>query len=620
MNVPSHPSSRLRRLALVSGVAAISAAMLRADTRGTAPEETDGAVDREEIVVSASRSRQDPKFTASSVTLLSLAELDESQVVDLRTALAREPGAAIVNTGATGSQSSIFLRGGSSHQTLLFVDGVRMNDRAAAYANFLGGADLEGLGRLEVLRGPQSTLYGSSAMGGVIAMDTLAAGEGPASGRVVAQAGSFGTWGGGLAARGGLGALGYSASASRLETDNDRANNRYDVWNYAARVQFSPAESPLVLGGTLRRQDSTYEEPGSERAPFPGVVDSGNTLGTVFAEARPSDGFTSRLTAALHERDYRFETAFGPSTSDNRREIVDWLNTWSASERLELVGGANYERSRYRVNGDASRDEVAAGYVSGIYRALETLTLTAGARFDDFDSFGNATTGRAGAAWNVREDTKLRVTYGTGFSAPGSDDRSGVPSWGQLPNRDLKPERVKGWDAGIDHVFRGGDVMAGVTWFRHEYRNLFEWESLPDYQGMIVNRARATTQGVETALSARLSGAVKARVGYTYLDARNDSDAVRLVRRPRHAADAEVTARVASPWVVGAGVHMIADRVDGSGPLEDYTTVRLFTSYRASENLLLRLRVENLFDANYEEVPGYPALPVGVFAGVEWAF
>jgi vitamin B12 transporter len=133
MHLRRHPSARLRRLALLSGAATLSTAAFCAATPATT-EDAGAAVDREEIVVSASRSRQDPKYTASSVTLLSLAELDESQVVDLRTALAREPGAAIVNTGATGSQSSIFLRGGSSHQTLLFVDGVRMNDRAAAYA------------------------------------------------------------------------------------------------------------------------------------------------------------------------------------------------------------------------------------------------------------------------------------------------------------------------------------------------------------------------------------------------------------------------------------------------------------------------------------------------------
>ena len=620
------------RFALVAGVASLAtAARVHADDSasgaGASTDKSPAIVAREEIVISASRSRQDARYTASSVTLLSLPELKESQILDLRSALAREPGASIVTTGATGSQSSIFLRGGSSHQTLLFVDGVRMNDRSAAYVNFLGGADLAGLGRLEVLRGPQSTLYGSSAMGGVIAMDTLGVGDGPAHGRVTAGGGSFGTWGAGIEAQGGAGALGYSASAAYLDTDNDRPGNGYDVWNTSARLQFAPSESPVLLGATWRRQDGSYEEPGSTQSPFPGQVDSTNSLGTLFAEVMPFDGLTSRLTAALHERDYRYISVpdtwgMGPTVTENRREIVDWQNTWSATERLELVGGANYERSRYRINSETTRDEVAAGYVSATYRALETLTLTAGARLDDFDSFGSAVTGRGGLAWNATPATKVRVTYGTGFAAPGSDDRFGVPQWGQVGNPDLRPEKVRGWDAGIDQTFLGGDVVASATWFRHDYRNLFEWQyvNLETFEGRTVNRARATTQGVETALAVRITAAVKGRFGYTYLDARNDSDDVRLVRRPRHALDAEVTARVAAPWIVGLGAHAVVDRVDAAGPLEDYTLVRAFASYRAAENILLKVRVENLFDEEYEEVPGYPALPVGIFGAVEWAF
>ncbi|MBE2213697.1 MAG: TonB-dependent receptor [Opitutaceae bacterium] len=630
MNARLFTTTGLRRLALVSGVAALSAAGLRADTgvaaptAPTAPDAADeAAIDREEIVVSASRSRNDPKYTASSVTLVSLAELDESQVVELQAALGREPGVAVVSTGATGSQSSIFMRGGSSHQTLLFVDGVRMNDRAASYVNFLGGAGVDGLGRLEVLRGPQSGLYGSSAMGGVIAMDTLPVGDGPAHGRVMAGGGSFGTWGAGLEGRGGLGALGYSASVGYGETDNDRPGNAYDAWSYAGRVEFAPADSPLVLGGTFRRQDGTYEEPGSTQSPFPGVVDSANTLGTAFAEVRPSDGFSSRLTAAVHKRDYAFTSAFGTSGTENRREILDWLNTWSVSEQVELVGGANYERSRYEVGTDTTRDEVAAGFASAIYRPMRTLTLTASGRLDDFDSFGSAATGRLGAAWNATDSTKLRATFGNGFSAPGSDDRFGVPQWGQLPNDTLQAEEVEGWDIGVDQALRGGDITLGLTWFRHDYRNLFEWEyvNFETFEGMTVNRARARTEGVETSIDARITASVKARLGYTYLDARNETDDVRLVRRPRHVLDAEVTTRPASAWTIGAGLHLVADRVESGGTeLEDYTTVRLFTSYRAAEDILLKLRVENLFDAEYEEVLGYPALPIGVFAGVEWAF
>jgi len=630
MNARRLSTTALRRHVLVSVAALVSCAGLRADTDTGAATPTatvdlaatETAVDREEMVISASRSRNDPKYTASSVTLISLTELDESQIVLLPDALAREPGVSVVSTGATGSQSSVFMRGGSSHQTLFFVDGVRMNDRSASYINFLGGAGLDGLGRLEVLRGPQSGLYGSSAMGGVVSMDTLPVGDGPARGRVFAGGGSFGSWGAGLEGRGGLGSLGYSASLGYGETDNDRAGNHYDAWSYAGRLEYAPSSGTVVFGGTLRRQDGTYEEPGSTLFPFPGVVDSANTLGTAFAEVRPSAGFTSRLTAALHQRDYAFASAFGTSTNENRREILDWLNTWSASEQVELVGGANFERSRYTIGSDSTRDDVAAAFVSAIYRPLDVLTLTASGRFDDFDSFGSATTGRLGAAWNATATTKVRATFGNGFSAPGSDDRFGVPAWGQLANPDLQAEEVDGWDIGVDQTLRGGDVVLGLTYFRHDYRNLFEWETVDfvTFEGMIVNRARARTEGLEAAVSARVTDAIKARLGYTYLDARNETDDLRLIRRPRHLLDAEVTARPARAWLVGAGVHLVADRVDTSGPVEDYTTVRVFASWRAAENILLKLRAENLFDAEYEEVPGYPALPVGVFGGVEWSF
>ena len=164
----------LSRLAGWSLLASACAATPLA-TRAQAPVEQLDA-----YVVSATRTPQDPKLSSSSITLLPLADLQTAQTVDLRTALAQTPGVAVVSSGATGGQSSVFLRGADSDQTLFVVDGVRMNDRSTAYLNFLSGADLLGLERGEVLRGPQSTLYGSSAMGGVILLETAHGGGQPA--------------------------------------------------------------------------------------------------------------------------------------------------------------------------------------------------------------------------------------------------------------------------------------------------------------------------------------------------------------------------------------------------------------------------------------------------------
>lgn len=615
---PMHSSSRPRLLGWFFFLACAATTALRAQTVALPP--SNDSVDLQMLVVSASRTPQDPRITPSSVAVLSIEELAQSQVVDLHTALAGQPGINLVNTGSTGGGSAIFLRGASPHQTLLVVDGVRMNDRTASYANFLAGADLGGVGHLEVLRGAQSTLYGSSAMGGVILLETTR-GVGDLSGSVAGLVGSFDTFGGAVTTQGTAASLSYSGSVSRFVTSNDAAFNDFKAWNYSTRIEYA-ATPELLVGATFRGQNAHYEEPGSRLFPSPGTVDADNYLTTAFAQLRVSDAITSRVTLALHHRDYTFGSQYGVSDLKNLRKILDWQNTWQASRQLEIVAGANFERSSFTVDGGRSKDEVGAGYVSATARPIDTVTLTGGVRYDDFKSVGSATTWRTGAAWRPVTATKLHATYGTGFSAPGSDDRYGVPEFGQLPNPGLRPEKSRGWDAGVDQDLLGGKAMVSATYFHNRFTDLFEWEYVDfvTFQGRTVNRARATTSGLEFAATGRLTSGVKARLGYTYLDAKDDGNGRRLIRRPRHVLDAELRAQPIKPWIVGLGLHGVMDRREGAGRIEDYTTVRLFTSYAVNEHLIVKARVENALNESYEEVLGYASLPRGIFGSVEWRF
>ena len=571
-------------------------------------------------VVSATRTPQELQFTPSSVTVLSLGELGAAQVSDLRTALAEIPGLYVASTGPTGGQSSVFLRGASSHQTLFIVDGVRMNDRAAGYFNFLGGADLAGLDRFEVLRGPQSTLYGSSAMGGVILLDT-AHGCGAAAGQVEATGGAFDTVGATVAVTGGAGGLGGSAVLGRLHTANDLPQNGYEQWAWAARLedQLTPE---LLLGVTARGQQGDYDEVGSRLYASPGHVAADNYLTTVYADWRRDRDFASRLTVAEHQRGYTYRAAWGTSELRNRRDIVDWQNTWADFEGAEVVLGGNLERARYSIDGVRTTDHSAAGFLSSTAHPAKTVTVDAGLRYDEFKSVGGAATWRTGVSWVPAPGTKLRATYGTGFTAPGSDDRYGVPQWGQLGNASLRPEKSRGWDVGVDQTLAGGAVALSATYFNNRFRDLFEYAitDYTTYTGQIVNRARATTSGAELAAGATFVRFVHARLAYTYLEARDDTDGVRLIRRPRHVADAEIRVQPAPPWTVGVGLHGVADRVESGGRIEDYTTVRLFASYAVVKNLVLKARVENALDERYEEVLGYAALPRGAYGSVEWKF
>jgi vitamin B12 transporter len=613
----SVPSVRFARRSVIAVSALVASVGLFAQSAPADHSSPAVALDR--FVLSASRTPQDPHYTPSSVTVLSLEDLHTAQVTTLAAALNEQPGVILYNTGAVGGQSGILLRGANSDQTLFVVDGVRMNDRSAEYLNFLGSADLGGIDRLEVLRGPQSTLYGSSAMGGVILVNT-AHGSGTTHGTLAATGGSFDTLGGSADLGGAIQGLSYAASVGRFVTENDRPHNASHQWNAAARLEYAAAPG-LLVGATFRGLNARYDEPGSRLYPFPGTVQSENALTTVYGEARAGEEFTSRLTVASHLREYTWRSGGFAAPQSNNREILDWQNTWTPSHAAEIVAGANFERSRYVIDGRGDSDRVSAGYVSGTLRPADAVTLTGGVRYDHYRSVGSATTGRAGLAWLPVKGTKLHATYGTGFNAPSVADRYGVPDWGQLANPSLVPEKSRGWDAGIEQEFADGTVTLSATYFQNKFRNLFEWEyvNYVTYEGRTANRSHASTDGIELAATARVNRSVQTRVSYTYLDAHNDDTGARLIRRPRHNGDAELRGQIAAPWTAGVGLHFVASNMDYAA-FGGYTTARVFTSYAVRPDLLLKVRVENALNRRYEEVYGYPALPRGFFGSVEWKF
>lgn len=618
-------ATRSVRLALILTALCGALASARAQNNTGSTDDVGDLVQGESYVVSATRSTQDPRHTPSAVSVVPLDALRDEQVSTLGAALAREPGLYVSTAGPTGGQTSVFMRGANSDQTLFVVDGVRINDRSTSYVNFLGGADLGGFDRVEVLRGPQSTLYGSSAMGGMVYM-TTAHGQGAPSAAVTAHGGSFDTLGGSLSAQGAAGGLGYSASLARFQTDNDQPKSGYEQWSYATRLEANATDA-LLLGATFRGQNGELEQTGSRFFPSPGLATEDSYLATAYAEAKVNDALRSRLTLALHRRIYDWTDLSGSpwatnSALRNRRTILDWQNTWAASDRAEVVAGANFERSRYDVNGVPSNDDVAAGFVTGTMRATDDVTLIGGLRHDSFDSVGDATTWHTGVAWRTAPNTKLRATYGTGFGAPGSDDRYGVAAWGQLPNPTIRPEKSRGWDAGIEQTLADGKTTVSATYFRNRFKDLFQWQTVNfvTFQGRTENVARATTEGIELAVDAKPAEGWAVRAGYTYLEAKNDSTGLRLIRRPRHSGTVDTRWQATSALLVGAGLRFAANRTESAGPFESYTTVRVFASYAVTPELRVEARLENALDESYEDVRGYAALPRGVFAGLRWDF
>jgi vitamin B12 transporter len=624
-------SALARRLLSLAGAALAAAAAQAQNAPAILPADATDAISGhdavmlEPYVLSASRTPQDPKYTASSVTVFDNADLALSQISDLKTALAQQPGVNVKTTGALGGGATTFFRGLDDSQNLFLVDGVRMNTRSAS-ATFLYSADLSSNDRIEILRGPQSALYGSSAMGGVTRIDT-ATGCGNAAGELSTTAGSFDTYGSAANVQGSARKLSYTASASGLESANELPRNEFSSWSYTSRLQYELSDF-FYFGGTVRNQNANYQVVSGS----PGDSKNRNTLGTLYADWHPDEVFQSRLTAALHRREYIWQDVGGsPDKQVNRREIFDWQNTWQATDHLEVAGGLTHELAEHDVNGGTNKsDPSTAEFVNLLGHPTDTLALTLGGRHEDLGDAGESKTWKAGAAWQVVSATKLRATYGTGFSAPSDNDVIENPSWGVLANPNLKPEQSRGWDVGVDQELIPKAISTSVTYFHNKVTNMIDWQEVtpwPSYTGRYVNINKAETSGVELALKNRFNSQLTSRISYTHLNA-HDGNGNRLQYRPRNVIDCELRAQVTKAALIGLGVHGVQGRsrdawgvsLEHNLAMEDYTTVRLFGSYAVRRNLFFKARVENALDEHYADSFGYASLPVAAYGSVEWRF
>lgn len=612
--------------------AALSAALCPTFASGqSGADET--ALTLDDFVVSAARTPQDRAHVASSVTVIRPGELPDKQITSLGEALRAVPGVSVLQTGGTGGVTSLLVRGSKSAQTLFLVDGVRFNDTNTSYASWLGGFSPAAFDRIEVLRGPQSTLYGGAAMGGVISVG-LARGAGEPAGEVAVEAGSFQTVRGTVAAQGEAGAFAYALSASVLETDNDRADNETQLANYAVRIDYR-ASATTAVGGTFRYLDSHYKDPNDIRT-FNTTPISNNdltgSLATLFAELTPVEAWSARLTAGVQKQRYDNDGSFSgfpsPYFTDTTREMLDWQNTVRVTETITAVAGASHERSKFADGGIYPDDKLKSVYAQAEWQATGDLRVGAGLRYDDYSSFGEVVTGRVTASQRLTgTGARLHATVGTSFLPPSLSQRYGSAFTVASPG--LQPEKSTGWDAGIEQTLAKDKLAVDVTYFSNRYKNLIAYQgavfpALGNYR----NLGRAETAGVETTLRATPTEQIAATVSWTYLDVTDATSGARLDDRPRHTFAADVTWQPLAAWLVGAGVHGASDRratdfnAFPSVQLNpgDYAVARLYASWRVSDRLVVRARIENLLNRHYEETYGFPSAGAAAYTGVEFKF
>ncbi|WP_367874218.1 TonB-dependent receptor plug domain-containing protein [Luteolibacter sp. Populi] len=612
MHQPQMASGLHRALAsvprplLATGITSLAAAL-------TLPAAAEIEKELDSLVVSAWRMPAEASKTTSAVTVLDPRDLEERGIFDLRTALNEVPGVISTSTaGQSGAIGSLFIRGTTTAYSQVIVDGIRVSDATAPLGNFLSGARVDDLSRIEVLRGPQSAIHGGESVGGVLWLET-ARGEGDPSTRLWAEAGSFGTINGHASTQGSSGALSWFAGLGYDTTGNDVSLQRYEQERGALRVEWAQSDD-LTLGVTYRGTDSRYDYQA-----FGANTDHLDAaLGTVYAKARLSACWDARFTIGHYRETYDNEnlSSFGASTfgTDMDRTSAAMDHAVKLGDRVTLLGGAFFEHTDFRntIGTDLGRDRYGA-YTGLEVTPIDSLVTSAVIRWEDYDAYGDEFTWRAGAAWTAPKiGTILRGGIGRAFRTPTFLDLFGTTFGAGNPN--LKAEDSLGWDIGIEQPL-GGSHFVSVTWFENSIEDRIR--SIPTPPVNLPGETPA--RGLETALGGSwCEGAVRYRVAWTWLDES-------LQDQPDHTATASLDWRPAEKWLIGIGASYVDERSWGGLPMEDYLLARIYGSYQATEQLQLHARVENVFDSSYQlsRFNGSPPVEgagLGFFSGATLEF
>lgn len=615
-----------------------------------APRDSLELVHAPPIVVTASRVETPLAEVGSAMTVITREKIERRQYRTVADALRDVPGLEIVRSGGFGGLASIFLRGSGPAHAVVLVDGIELNDPSSPDGAYdLAGVLVDGIERIEILRGPQSTIHGSNAMGGVIQILTRG-GEAGAGGLSRIEAGAYGTWHGAARVAGGSGAWSWTVGGQRRQTAGISASaggaerDAGESTGASARVEWAQGDA-WQIRGTLSGRDGhvQLDQGGGAAADDPNFVSEADELaGRIEVRLDPGPSWwRPSLELALMRRDRETLDEPDPARPTTRSRSVFDGRRWKAAWQNELflgthhvVAGIDHEiesaASRFASDGDFGPFESELPEVSarttGIYvedrmgiggRALVALGL----RADDHSRFGGVVTYRVSPVLNLDGGVRLRGSIGSGFRAPGLSQLLD-PAFG---NPDLEPERSDGFEAGIDVGLGEGAWRAGATGFATRFEDLIVFEG-----DALRNVGEARSRGIELTAGARLTDGLDLDAAYTFMDTEEETgvDAGRpLLRRPRHAASVAL-GYSRGRAEIGLLLRSVGAREDldfSAFPsrrveLDGYSTLRLTADYRWSESLRTFIRIENLTGTDYEEIFQFGTPGRGVYGGLSASF
>jgi vitamin B12 transporter len=605
------------------------------------------------IVISATGIATAAREIASSVTVVTAEDIEREQRRTVTDVLQLVPGLNVVQNGTPGTQTAVFIRGTNSNHVKVLIDGVDASDpstpNGAVDFGQLTTADIE---RVEVLRGPQSGLYGANAIGGVISITTKK-GEGPTKLTGWAEGGAFGTFNQAGSVSGGTDRFHYSFNATHFKyTDmpvtpeymvppgGTRKGNAYDNWTYSTRFGANLTENVAVnfygryIDGKLNFSSDSFDFTTFllQANPYQSVAQNLAFIGRAETVVTMFDGRFVNVFGANYT-DYK-RTNLDPGQTLNRfdgsREKYDWRGTLNFAPGQNLVMGLETETDRATTENMIAKTGNNAGYVELQSSFADRFFVVANIRRDSHDDFGGATTWRVAPAFIVPvTETKLKASYGTGFRAPTLYELYGFADFGfgfgYVGNPDLSPERSRGYDYGFEQPLFDGRVAFGATYFNNKINNLITFaNSATPNVTTYENVARAVTRGYEAFASIVVTPQLRVRGDYTFTRAVDAETSEPLLRRP---SDKWSISAIWSPieqftlttTVLHVGGWWDFDRPGASfDPVyaPAYTIVNLAANYVLNDRAAIFGRIDNFFDRQYQNPLGWEQPGLGAYAGL----
>ena len=621
--------------------------------RAPADAQQTGVSSNQLVVVSPTATETPIDQIASSVTVITAKDMERDQRRTAPDALATVPGLNVVQSGGPGALTSVFTRGTNANHTKVLIDGIDVSDPGNPARVFdLGQLLTYDIQQIEVLRGPQSGLYGADALGGVISIITKK-GEGPPRTTGLIEGGSFGTFNQTAALSGSQDRINYAFNVAHLRATDvpvtplellppgqKAIGNNYDNMSYSTKLGADVSEN-LTLNAVARYTDATLRFTGDTFDPvtftsFPAAAQSTQTVHQLFTRGEAIwsvfDGRIKNYFGVNYTNHWNYNISPGdvaPTITTGHRVKYDWHAVTQLAPYHTVIVGAEHETETLQTPTVSAANVNKAAYVELQSQFAKRLFLVENVRQDDNDRFGQHPTFRLAPALIVPvTETKLKGSYGTGFKAPTLNQLFvNFPAFFFFANPNLKPEESVGYDVGFEQPLLNDRIRFGSTYFHNDITNLIQAVFDPaTFTSTNTNIGRAKTEGTENFVSVAVTDRIRFRADYTFTRTVDAITGLELLRRPKEKWSTNVVWNPIDPLTFSATVLHTGSFIDVSRDFSilrllapAYTVVNVAADYVINDQVKVFGRVDNLFNVHYQNPTGFMQPGLGVFGGIRIA-